>query len=125
MPRNLFVSDLSVFSLFFPFPFFCVIFIFSFKFLSFICVICFHVVQPESSHSSWGFISAVCNHQIGPSVREVIQNYVVIETTYVCISQRLINCGIQWNLNLSFFKGMEKQNDECGKTINPGNYYTL
>jgi hypothetical protein len=34
------------------------------------------------------------------------------------------NC-IQWNLDLLFFKGMEKQNDECGKTINPGNYYTL
>ena len=32
---------------------------------------------------------------------------------------------VQWNLDLSFFKGMEKQNDECGKTINPGNYYTL
>ena len=32
---------------------------------------------------------------------------------------------IQWNFDLSFFKGMEKQNDECGKTINPGNYYTL
>jgi len=32
---------------------------------------------------------------------------------------------IQWNLDLSFFKGMEKTIDECGKTINPGNYYTL
>jgi hypothetical protein len=32
---------------------------------------------------------------------------------------------IQRNLDLSFFKGMEKQNDECGKTINPGKYYTL
>jgi hypothetical protein len=32
---------------------------------------------------------------------------------------------IQWNLDLSFFKGLEKQKDECGKTINPGNYYTL
>jgi hypothetical protein len=32
---------------------------------------------------------------------------------------------VQWNLDLSFFEGMEKQNDECGKTINPGNYYTL
>jgi hypothetical protein len=31
---------------------------------------------------------------------------------------------IQWNLDLSFFKGMEKTNDECGKTINTGNYYT-
>jgi hypothetical protein len=29
---------------------------------------------------------------------------------------------IQWNLNLSFFKGAEKKNDECGKMINPGNY---
>jgi len=32
---------------------------------------------------------------------------------------------IQWILDLSFFNGMEKQNDECEKTINPGNYYTL
>jgi len=32
---------------------------------------------------------------------------------------------VQWNLDLSFFKGMEKQNNECGKTISPGNYYTL
>ena len=32
---------------------------------------------------------------------------------------------IQWNLDLSFFKGPEKTNNECGKTINPGNYYTL
>jgi hypothetical protein len=23
----------------------------------------------------------------------------------------------QWNLDLSFFKGMEKTNEECGKTI--------
>jgi hypothetical protein len=30
---------------------------------------------------------------------------------------------VQWNLDLSFFKGMEKTNDECGKTINPGNYF--
>ena len=36
-----------------------------------------------------------------------------------------IKFAIQWNLDLSFFKGMEKQNDECGKTINPGNHYTL
>ena len=33
--------------------------------------------------------------------------------------------SIGWNLDLSFFKGMEKQNDECGKMINPGNCYTL
>ena len=32
---------------------------------------------------------------------------------------------IQYNLDLSFFKGMEKTNDECGKTISTGNYYTL
>jgi hypothetical protein len=36
-----------------------------------------------------------------------------------------INGLIQWNLHLSFFKGMEKANNECGKTINIGNYYTL
>jgi hypothetical protein len=29
---------------------------------------------------------------------------------------------VQWNLDLSFFKGMEKMNDECRKTISPGNY---
>jgi hypothetical protein len=32
---------------------------------------------------------------------------------------------IQWTLDLSFFKGTEKTNDECGQTINPKNYYTL
>jgi hypothetical protein len=32
---------------------------------------------------------------------------------------------IQWNLDLSFFKGMEKTNNECGKMINMGNYYTF
>jgi len=32
---------------------------------------------------------------------------------------------IQWNLDLSFFKGTEKTNDECGQTINPENYYTM
>ena len=37
----------------------------------------------------------------------------------------IIYIYIQWNLDLSFFKGMEKTNNECGKTINPGNYYTL
>jgi hypothetical protein len=30
---------------------------------------------------------------------------------------------IQWNLDLSFFKGLEKTNDECGKTVNPGNHF--
>ena len=30
---------------------------------------------------------------------------------------------LQWNLDLSFFKGLEKTNDECGKTINPGNHF--
>ena len=34
-------------------------------------------------------------------------------------------CRIQWNLDLSFFKGTEKTNDECGQTINPENYYTM
>jgi len=33
--------------------------------------------------------------------------------------------AVQWNLDLLFFKGMERENDECRKTINPGNYYTL
>jgi hypothetical protein len=40
------------------------------------------------------------------------------------IPLKLLPSCIQWKLNLSFFKGMEKQDDECGKTINPRNYYT-
>ena len=32
---------------------------------------------------------------------------------------------VQWNLDLSFFKGTEKTNDECRQTINPENYYTM
>jgi hypothetical protein len=31
--------------------------------------------------------------------------------------------GIQWNLDLSFFKGVEKTNDEYGETINPKNHF--
>ena len=38
---------------------------------------------------------------------------------------RYLEEEVQWNLDLSFLKGMEKKNDECGKTINPENYYTL
>jgi len=37
----------------------------------------------------------------------------------------LYGLGVQWNLDLSFFKGTEKTNDECGQTINPENYYTM
>jgi hypothetical protein len=29
---------------------------------------------------------------------------------------------IQWNRDLSFLKGTEKMNDECGKTINPNTW---
>jgi hypothetical protein len=36
-----------------------------------------------------------------------------------------VQIQLQWNLDLSFFKGMEKKNDEWRKMINPGNYYTL
>jgi hypothetical protein len=32
---------------------------------------------------------------------------------------------IQWNLDLSFFKGVEKTNDEHGETINPENHFFL
>jgi len=39
--------------------------------------------------------------------------------------RKLDNASLQWNLNLSFFKGREKTNDECGQTINPENYYTM
>jgi hypothetical protein len=49
----------------------------------------------------------------------VIHNIALIEE--FCFTQK----QVQWNLDLSFFKGMEKTNDECGKTINTGNYYTL
>jgi hypothetical protein len=30
---------------------------------------------------------------------------------------------LQWNLDLSFFKGVEKTNDEYGETINPENHF--
>jgi hypothetical protein len=30
---------------------------------------------------------------------------------------------IQWNLDLSFFKGVEETNDEYGETINPENHF--
>jgi len=39
--------------------------------------------------------------------------------------QELIFLIVQWNLDLSFFKGTEKTNGECGQTINPENYYTM
>jgi hypothetical protein len=28
-------------------------------------------------------------------------------------------CDVQWNLDLSYFKGVEKTNDEYGEMINP------
>jgi hypothetical protein len=34
-----------------------------------------------------------------------------------------IQVRIQWNLDLSFSKGVEKTNDECGETINPENHF--
>jgi hypothetical protein len=30
---------------------------------------------------------------------------------------------LQWILDLSFFKGVEKTNDECAKTTNPQNNF--
>jgi hypothetical protein len=33
--------------------------------------------------------------------------------------------AVQWNLDLSFFKGVEEKNDEYGETINPENYFFL
>jgi hypothetical protein len=30
--------------------------------------------------------------------------------------------AVQWNLDLSFFKGVEKTNDEYGEMINPENH---
>ena len=32
------------------------------------------------------------------------------------------SCHLQWNRDLSFLKGTEKTNDECGKTINPNTW---
>jgi hypothetical protein len=54
------------------------------------------------------------------TVSTLINITAVIQKLY----HRKVNI-IQWNVDLSFFKGMEKTNDECGKTINTGNYYTL
>jgi hypothetical protein len=34
-----------------------------------------------------------------------------------------LKCHVQWNLNLSFFKGVEKTNDEYGETSNPENHF--
>jgi hypothetical protein len=31
--------------------------------------------------------------------------------------------SVQWNLDLSFFKGVAKTNDEYGETINPENHF--
>jgi hypothetical protein len=36
---------------------------------------------------------------------------------------RTYTSNIQWNLDLSFFKGVEKTNDEYGETINPENHF--
>jgi hypothetical protein len=51
-----------------------------------------------------------------------LDNRRISRFTYI---RRVIKKIVQWNLNLLFLKGMEKTNDECGKTINTGNYYTL
>jgi hypothetical protein len=48
-----------------------------------------------------------------------------VYTNEVHVKETGMTKYVQWNLDLSFFKGMEKTNDECGKTINTGNYYTL
>jgi hypothetical protein len=48
---------------------------------------------------------------------------VIIYNTYkVVVSTYQLPYTVE-PLDLSFFKGMEKTNDECGKTINPGNYF--
>ena len=44
---------------------------------------------------------------------------------WYCTCSELQNKDLQWTFDLSFFKGTEKTNDECGQTINPKNYYTL
>jgi hypothetical protein len=59
----------------------------------------------------------ICLYSLWPVLGQTLSLCVY---TYICIY-----IYIQWNLDLSFFKGMEKQNDECGKMINPVNYYTL
>jgi len=50
---------------------------------------------------------------------------VLAQVSELIANKLILQYIVQWNLDLSFFKGMEKTNDECGKTINPGNYYTL
>jgi hypothetical protein len=56
---------------------------------------------------SWGeFILKVCN--------KYLQIYAVFNINTV---------SLQWNRDLSFFKGVEKTNDEYGETINPENHF--
>jgi midasin (ATPase involved in ribosome maturation) len=50
-----------------------------------------------------------------------VREHTSVSVQLLCILNWLL---VQWNLDLSFFKGMEKTN-ECGKTINAGSYYTL
>jgi hypothetical protein len=53
--------------------------------------------------------------------------------TFRSMTDRIYNSGpivlyyniIQWNLDLLFFKGVEKTNDEYGETINPENHFFL
>jgi hypothetical protein len=48
--------------------------------------------------------------------------------SYIFIALEIIYCTgmyIQWNLDLSFFKGLKKTNDEYGETINPVNLFFL
>jgi hypothetical protein len=41
--------------------------------------------------------------------------------TNVGLERTTYTIMVQWNLNLSFLKGVEKTNDECAKMINPEN----
>jgi len=57
--------------------------------------------------------------------KEASKGTTISSTIAEIFLQHLEDIHIQCNLDLSFFKRMEKQNGECRKTINPGNYYTL
>jgi hypothetical protein len=59
------------------------------------------------------------------SCRIVIPKVVSCKSGAPLISLPFIEKYIQWNLDPLFFKGMEKTNDECGKTINTGNYFKV
>jgi hypothetical protein len=43
--------------------------------------------------------------------------------TIIADHMEVVTNQLQWNLDLSFFKGVEKTLDEYGETINPENHF--